>query len=510
MPLYLKKALSVLLFTAISLAAAAEYPLDYEVEFSANAGSGNFAPYYIASNDYGRISQPYGARLEASLWRKMDMSKRFSYGFGVDLIGGWDSKTDYWRWSQESSSWYKHKQGPAPFRVQQLYGEVKYRCLFLQVGLKEHGSWMLDNSLSSGDLIQSANARPMPEVRIGFVDYQNIPFTKGWVQFYCVLSIAKATDNDWIRNHYNFYASHYTTGTLYSYKSAYFRTNPDKRLCFIAGLQGASQAAGTTYRYRYGKENGIIREPFKFRTIIDLIIPNLGENFYNGNHVGSLDAKLRYRLPAGDIAAYFQWPFEDGSGLAKLNGFDGLWGLSFHPSSSSWLKGVVVEYLDLTNQSGPMHWAPGDHPGTTITTSITGFDNYYNNYQFNGFAYYGMSIGSPFVPSTIYNLNGSMDFVCNRVRGVHFALETQSIAGFSGKCMFSWRKGWGTGELPFTSAVYNTSAMISLAYNPVRLPNLSVKASLAMDRGKMYGNNFGAMLSATWSGDFDLIKIFKK
>ncbi|MCF0219865.1 MAG: hypothetical protein HUK14_08795 [Muribaculaceae bacterium] len=462
------------------------------------------------SNNHGRTTQPFGTWLEARLGRKMEMDKRFSYGFCVDLIGGWGSKTGYMRWNPETSSWFEHKEGAAPFRIQQLYGEVKYRCLYLQVGLKEHGSWMLDNSLSSGDLVESANFRPIPEARIGFVDYQNIPLTKGWVQAHVVLAIGKPTDNDWVRNHYNNYAGVMNTGWWYCYKHVYLRSNPDKRLCLTLGIQASAQGAGTCYKYRGGQQVSVTKEPFKFMTLIDLIIPRVGNNFYNGNHLGSLDAKLRYRMDCGDIAAYFQWPWEDGSGLAKKNGFDGLWGVEFHPRTIPWLKGVVVEYLDFTNQSGPMHWAPGDHPGTTIQSQTTGYDNYYNNYQYHSFSYYGMAIGSAFLPSPIYNRDGRLDFACNRVRGVHLGVEVGELAGFSGRCMFSWRKGWGTGELPYESAVYNTSAMLEVKYRPAAVPSLSAKASLALDRGKMLGNNFGAMVTLAWNGDFDIVKLFKK
>ncbi len=53
-------------------------------------------------------------------------------------------------------------------RIQQLYGEIKYRGVFVEAGMKEHDSPILPQSLTSGDLVESGNARPIPQIRAGF------------------------------------------------------------------------------------------------------------------------------------------------------------------------------------------------------------------------------------------------------------------------------------------------------------------------------------------------------
>ncbi len=79
---------------ALSLFAAAfgvqaedGYSIDYSAEAILNAGNGDFAPYYIASNRHGVITQSKNALLRVSAMRDMNLSERFSYGFGVDFIG---------------------------------------------------------------------------------------------------------------------------------------------------------------------------------------------------------------------------------------------------------------------------------------------------------------------------------------------------------------------------------------------------------------------------------------
>lgn len=81
-------ALSIALLFAAVNAARASYPVDYRGEIIANAGTGDFAPYYIASNNFGIMTQPYSALARASVWRGMEMDRRFSYGFGIDALAG--------------------------------------------------------------------------------------------------------------------------------------------------------------------------------------------------------------------------------------------------------------------------------------------------------------------------------------------------------------------------------------------------------------------------------------
>ena len=48
---------------------------------------------------------------------------------------------------------------------------MRYRKFTLSIGSKEREPFMLDRRLSSGDLLFSTNARPIPEVRLETPDY---------------------------------------------------------------------------------------------------------------------------------------------------------------------------------------------------------------------------------------------------------------------------------------------------------------------------------------------------
>ncbi len=480
----------------------------WKAEATANAGSGRFAPYYISTNTHGAVNTADGAYARASIISGLDLGERFSWGFGADFIAGGGKGTTYERYDSEAGQWRPNRISAPNAWVQQLYAEAKYRGVFITAGMKEHGSALLCQSLSSGDITYSGNTRPMPGIRIGFVDFQDVPFTRGWLQIEGVVEYAKMLDADWAEDHFNFHSGHYTWGQWYTYKRCYFRTMPSQPLSVTFGMQAAGQFCGYTQYYRGGIKSELISHPVTASYFLKMLIPRYGEDYVPGSHNGSWDIKATYRLRSGhEIMAYYQSPWEDGSGVGKLNGFDGLWGLEYrNPDTQAPITGAVVEYIDFTNQSGPIHWSPGDIPGTDITSNATGYDNYYNNNITNGYAYYGRGIGSPMIISPFYNLRGQNNFICTRTRGVHIGAEGRVSRAVSWRAMFSWRKGWGNYSQPFLSPRSDTSAMAECRWQPASMPALAVKGQIAFDSGSLYGDNFGALVSVSYTGNLTFKK----
>ena len=329
-----------------AIMASAQHHVAYDVSLIGTAADGDFSPYYVASNNHGIITQSNNALLRAGLWHQVDTTKRFSFGYGLDIVGGLSSSTIYSRYDSLSMAFVDNSQKPAALWVQQLYAEIKYRQVFLSAGMKQHSSKLLNSRLSSGDLIESGNARPIPELRAGFIDFVDIPFLSGWLQIGGEISYGKFTDNDYMRNHYNYYNYHINTGSWYTYKRAYFRTKPSERLSVTIGAQAAGLFGGITEDYRNGKLFSKYDHPDGIGDFFEMFIPKntSEEGFVLGNHLGSWDFMARYRLNNQDeIKAYFQWPWEDGSGIGKLNGFDGLWGVEYKNANGGIVIGVGVE-----------------------------------------------------------------------------------------------------------------------------------------------------------------------
>ncbi len=483
------------------------YPVDYSVSLTAGGGSGEFSPYYISSLRGGRFTQQYNVQAEGMIKRDMSRDGRFSYGFGLDVVGGYSSVVDYERYRLSDKSWFKHQERPSAGWIQQLYGELRWRSIFVSAGAKERGSALLTNSLTSGDLTESGNARPIPQIRAGLTDFRNIPFTDGWVQIQAEAGYGKYLDDNWWRDHYNYYNYHITKNCYYNYKRVYFRTKPTERFSVTIGMQAAAMFGGSVSYYYDGKFSRSEKQKSDLWTFVKMLIPiqDDGESFYTGNHLGSWDMRARYSMNDGkQIFAYFSFPWEDGSGIGKLNGWDGMWGLEYKSDASSLINGALVEYLDFTNQSGPLHFNPSDFEGTTIPDHVSGSDDYYNNISYNSYAYYGMSVGTPAIMAPIYNTNGYIAYKANAMRGFHVGVEGCILPGLEYRVKGGYRKAWGSGYVLLPRPLHLTAVMLEANWRPAGISGLSVNGRLELDRGNMPCNAFGAMLTVRYDGIFNL------
>ena len=484
----------------------------YEPVFSvgivANAGNSELAPYYISSNCGGTITQQYSALVYAAakLWNG-SMHKRFSWGAGFEAWGGYASSAGYQRYAG-NGQFEVQKQHPARVWIQEAYLTANYRSIFAVAGQARKASPIVDGSLSSGDLVWSNNARPPVGLRAGFIDFQNIPFTKGWLQIQGEFGYFRQLDDKWLENHYNYYNHFISTDYWLHYKSLHLRTNPSQPVVFTIGAQAACQFGGTAKYYEDGQVTRTVKMDADAKAFFRTFIAGSGGNssgdsFVEGNHLGTWDIALRYSLSENrHLRAYTQWLWEDGSGIGKMNGFDGLWGIEFRQYGHYLVSGAAIEYIDFTNQSGPIHWTPNDHEGTPITSHSSGADDYYNNYIYNGYQNRGMSIGSPFVKSPLYNRDGYMRYRDNVLRGFHAAVEGWFTNQWYYRLQGSYRKAWGTPIIPRVGSVDDFSMAVSVNYHPRGeiMQNLTVRATVAIDRGSLYGNNWGALLGISYPG----------
>lgn len=506
------KRLSAILLSAIAVAAmSAQSTVDYAATVMGQTSTGDFAPYFIGSLNGGRTARKSSGLLDLEASIDFDLSKRFSWGAGVEILTGYQSGARYDRWNSDQQSWSTVVNKPSAIWVQQLYGEVKFRGVFLRVGQKSQSSELLDESLSSGDLVRSCNARPIPGAEIGFVDFQDIPFTNGWVQIQGMIEYGRMTDDGFTHDQFNYFNSVLTSDLWYTYKRCYFRTNPFQPFSVTLGMQAAGNFAGSTRKYAQGVMYSQEDRGFRIKDVFRMFFPIQGDTsdgYYEGSSLGSWDFKARYRFNNGhELAFAFEWPWEDGSGIGRRNGWDGLWGLYYNAPKRGFVDGVAIEYLDFTNQSGPIHWAPGDFPGSSNTAEATGGDDYYNNEAYGAYANYGMSIGTPFIISPLYNTTGYPMMAHNRARGIHVAVAGSIGLEVRYKVKYSWQEAWGTGRIPASYAKVSNCMMIQASWNAARvLDGLSIDGRLALDTGSLRGNNFGVLVGVTYSGDFSLKK----
>lgn len=494
------------LLAGCACATAAE-TIEYTGEVTAQASSEHFAPYMLGSWNSGRNTAGRGIWQNGHLERALDADRRFSWSYGLEYSLGYANAFGYNRYT--SSGWSEEYWRTSSARLIQLFGEVKYRAVYLLAGMKERESGIVDGTLSAGDLVRSNNARPIPGVAAGFLHFVDIPFTNGWVQIDGEIMYGRFTDNGFNSSQFNRYQGLYTQDLCYTYKRCYFRTKPSQPLSVTVGMQTAGEFGGSTYRYTKGAALPPEHRGFRLRDVWDMFFPRegSGEGYYKGNSLGSWDFKARLNLRNGSaLSVYFEWPWEDGSGIGRRNGWDGLWGVQYDFAQGSPVESVVFEYLDFTNHGGPVHFAPGDAPGTTITSAATGGDNYYNNDFYGAYANYGMAIGTPFLLAPVYNTDGYGAFAHNVARGFHAAAKG-TYGQWQWRAMLSYQKAAGESRRPSVRKLHDTSAMLEAAWHPVdALPGLKLKATVAFDCGNLRGNNAGGAVTISYSGLFTIGK----
>lgn len=107
--------------------------------------------------------------------------------------------------------------------------------------------------------------------------------------------------------------------------------------------------------------------------------------------------------------------------------------------------------------------------------------------------------------SPIFNTDGATTmFLNNRFWGIHAAVEGQITPTVSYRAMASYRRFFGTPFIPAIDPTHDVSAFFEANWQLPRVPGLRLGAQLAIDYGNSpYGKNFGALISASYSGIFN-------
>lgn len=477
--------LSVLMLLCGWLPAHAEWndSIRYHGEIGATFSAGDHTPFWLMNDRHGLSSATRNnGYLRLGAFHDMDTTRRFTWGAGVDLAVA--------------------ARFTSTFIVQQLYGEVKYRCLNAMVGAKELQPEINDPVLSSGNLLFSGNSRPIPQVRVGIFDYADFWGCKGWFAVKGYLAFGKFTDSKWVED----WANHdykYATGTLYHSKAIYFRGGNRKKfpLEFELGLEMATEFGGKSY------SNGKVTVmPHGFKDWIKAIIPVKGDSStpageqtnVQGNMLGTWNFCLSWN-PKADwgLKVYYEHFFEDHSMMTfDYPWKDGLYGIEAKFPKNRIISSAVYEFLNMKDQSGAVYW---DHT-PEINEQVSGRDNYYNHYIYNGWQNWGMGIGTPFIISPIYNSNHQMAFLDNRVVAHHFAFRGEPTDELGYLVKVSYSRNWGTYSIPYKEAKNNYNLLLQVNYKPKKLAGWEGKLAFAMDRGSLLGHNYGVMINISKTG----------
>ena len=433
----------------------------------------------MVSNKYGTVPLQSGnAFLRTGITHHQSLGKELHWSAGMDVIAVTPRYNNFY--------------------LQQLYAAIQYKSLNLTIGSHENYSSLWDKELSSGDMVHSPNARPIPEINISVPKFTTIPFTGKHLQFRGNTAFGRSFDSKYLQSFAN-ENEYYIKDVLWHHKSLQLRfLDPEKRFPFtaVAGMRHHAQWGGTSNNPEIGKE------PRSFKDLLRIIFGKAGgenssiTNRYNvlGNHYGSYELQFGYLGNGFDVHIYSQHFFDDVSGMELYNFPDGLWGLQVDIPNFTWINKIVVEYLDTRNQSGPLHylWFDRDiYPGHG-----GGNDNYYNNIEYTtGVSYFNRGIGSPLLTSPEYNKNNALGFKNNRVSAYHLGFQGYLSKQHLYHILVTSSENWGTMLSPFLKKKNNLSCAAKITYCHPRLEDWFFSGEIAADFGSLYGNTAGIIFS---------------
>lgn len=452
--------------------------IEYAVTLRGTLSAGEHSPFWLNANNYGLGSPEKNfGYLRGRMIKHLHPEKRFSWGAGVDLVGGWRI--------------------PAPFNVHQLYGEIKYRALYAMAGAKEIPGMYNDHKLSSGNLLYSGNAMPIPQLRVGTYDFAEFWGTKGWFSVKAYLAFGKFTDSNWQAS-WVAPGTQHNKGVLYNSKGLWLRGgNTDKfPLTVDVGIEMATQFGGKVY-----KDGQIIKMPEKFIDWLKAIFPFAGgentpeeeQTNVQGNMLGAYNIVLQWRPKADwSIKAYFEHYFEDHSQMTFEYGWkDAQWGIEATLPNNRFVSKILMEYIYMKDQTGAVNhdWTP------EIPEQVSGGDNYFNHHLYSSWQNWGMSIGTPLAISPIYNVNHHLYIYDTRFIAYHLGLEGNPLAGLDWRMLLTFTKNWGTYRYPLVNVLNNFSGLAEVSYESEKLHGWFAKMAVAWDTGPLLGKSFGAMLT---------------
>lgn len=388
--------------------------------------------------------------------------------------------------------------------IQQAFADINWKMLALSVGQKERWGELKNHRLSTGGLVESGNARPIPQIRIEVPEYYDFFGTKDWFRIRGHIAYGIFTDGNWQKD-WTAANAKYIKNVRYHSKAIFFKIGKEEKfpLSMEWGLQMTAQFGGKAYNKAKGTKS---KAPTRLKDYYKAFIPGSGDNKnagidHNniaGNHLGSWHLALNWKEEDWSVRTYYEHLFDDHSQMFMEYGLwnEQLVGIELNLEKFHWIKAVVLEYYNLKNQSGPVY-----HDTTNeIPDQISCRDDNYNHGWYNGWFNYGMTIGTPLATSPIYNKDGVLECYNNRVEAFHIGIEGEPTNEIGYRMLLTHSNNWGSYPVPFTDIKRNTAALIELSYKPEKLKGWALKVSYACDNGGLLGKTCSGMLTISKCG----------
>ncbi len=481
--------LPLLMLTALTAHAERVDSLVWHADLTAAVGGGEHSPFWFANNTYGQGSiEPNNVRLTAGIFKPMRRDSRWSWGAGLELTGGVRQQM--------------------PFHIQQAYGEIRYRCLDAMIGQKQIPGAISNPRLSSGNLLFSTNAMPIPQIRLGIFDYADVWGTRGWLGVKGYLSYGMFTDSRWLRNWVD--DGVYPQNVLYHSKGLWLRNgNTDKfPLQFEAGIEMATQFGGSAYYRTNDGQIAYTKNPSGLKAFWKALVPLEGDDStiagektnIQGNFIGNWTFALSWNPKADwNVKLYYQHMFEDHSMLyIEYPWKDGLYGIEAKLPRNRWVSRVVYEFLYTKDQTGPVYWDKTDK----IPVQISGRDQYYFHSIYGAWQNWGRIIGNPLIISPIYS-DHTLSLLSSRLWAHHVGFEGEPTDDISYRVLLTFSRNWGTYSNPLPEVADNFNFLAEVKWAPSNIPALrgwEGTVGLGADGGSLLGRSVGLQISIAKRG----------
>ncbi|GAB3577295.1 capsule assembly Wzi family protein [Spirosoma luteolum] len=466
-------------------------PWQGAVEVGGLSAFGNQTPYWLRTNQYGTVPQTGNVATVRAEWQRdyrrdsttRKQPRRVDWGAGLRAVLNVGSP---------------HTTYDPALLLPDAYLKVRLSGLELYAGNRREVVGIGDTLLTSGFMAWSGNAMPFPKVQLHTPNYIPIGFTKGW------LAVRAGYAHGWLINTY-------IQGSYLHQKYLYGRLGkPGGRWHVAGGINHQVQWAGQA-NYLRGTDLAVDgRLPSAFSDYLSMITGRYPDALQNdrftgfdgtnriGNHLGTYDLSVDYRSRRASWLLYHQHYYEDASGLALQNLPDGLTGLRWQRGTGSrarfQLQRVLVEWLTTMNQSGSQFDPAARYQGA---------DNYFDHSQYReGWSYRGKTLGTPliaprgtFVTSINDTYTGGGYFPNNRLSAWHAGLIGAFRKGPVLTLRLTYSRNYGTYIQPYPAPFRQFSGAASARWALPKRPDVSLLATLAVDRGELYPNSVGSFLS---------------
>ncbi len=382
--------ITALIISVFSGFAAAD-SLYYQMEHTTTASSGVFAPFWMQSQHFGTIPQhAYSTLLRASVEKKITSQNTLNFAYGMDGVVNTSNGAPIHGW------------------IHQLYLHARWLIFDLTLGAKEYDQLLTDRYLSSGALIFSPNARPMPRITAGIEEFTSVPLTNNQVQFRGGVTHAWFIDNT------------YVPDSWMHHKYLHLRAAAQLPVRIQFGLDHMAQWGGQLPDYP--------QQNFNYTTFKSIFFARSGNNEHSifeqynalGNHIISEHIRLEVDIKDFTTHLYWQNILEDGpirvAPWKLMNRKDGMWGISIENNKLPGIQKIVYELVNTTDQSGYTHDKDGIVYG--------GKDSYLTNGTYmNDWAFHRRTIGTPLILSPVFNADESFRIQHHHLRAHHIGLQ---------------------------------------------------------------------------------------